>query len=260
MRSRRLALLLLAAQGCSGRASTDGAGSASPAVVTAPPSVSTATATDLRGAVRETSWSEIVRLFEQRRVCWVAPIASGRAYVTTCREGDRPASELRTTPPTAAALRAAVDAADPKHDAIGYTTSYEAYREVEWPEAAALFPTGTVYEVEVNQTLRVFMSTAGDDAAGDRLTTTAPTWREVQQLAAAAPRPRIVKLFQVEEVPWKRAVELFAAGRIRHAGHVHINRVFLTDASGAEYLTIPPDDAAVKAVQERTPTLSWTIE
>jgi len=258
MRARCITCLVVAAHwGCSGNERDEsGIASAAPSI----PAISAigtagAAPADARGRVTDASWDEVRGRIARKEMCWAVPIANDRAFVATCG-GD----ELRVTLPTADALRKAVDAADPKHVAIGYATHYEAYREVAWPEAGALFPTGTVYEVEVNQNLRVFMSTTSDGTISARYATVAPSWDEVERLAKAAPPPVRVKLFRVEEIPWKRALELFAAKRIRSAGHVHVNRVFLRDDAGRGYLTIPPDDAAVIAVEKLAPDVPWTVE
>lgn len=184
-------------------------------------------------------------------MCWAAPFANARAFVTRC-DG----TEHRTTLPGADSLKKAVDAADPKHDTIGYTTNYEAYREIPWPAAAALFPTGTVYEVEVNPSLRAFLSTS----AGAKYATVVASDHELTRLVKEAPRPMIPKLFRVEELPWKRAFAIFAAGRVASASRVHVGRVFFADEAGRDYLTIPPSDEALGEARALAPNLSWTVE
>jgi hypothetical protein len=191
----------------------------------------------------------------RHEVCWAAPIANLRAFVTRCEGG-----EHRTTLPRADSLKKAVDATDPKHDTIGYTTNYEAHREIEWPEATGLLASGTVYEVEVNQNLRAFITTANDGSIGAKYATVVGSASEMARLAQSAPGPMRVKLFWVEEIPWKRALEVFASGRVAHAGSVHIGRVFLREKGGREYLTIPPDEAALRQVEAIAPGVPWTVE
>jgi hypothetical protein len=69
-----------------------------------------------------------------------------------------------------------------------------------------------------------------------------------------------VKLFWVDEVPWKRALEIFASGQVVSAGSVHIGRVFMKDRGGREYLTIPPNAAAVRQAEAVAPGIPWTVE
>ncbi len=130
--------------GCGGGATTDG--DVSPTVVITPSTAPSASPPGRRGRVTDAAWSDVEGWLAKREVCWAVPFGNARAFITRC-DG----TEHRTTLPRADSLKKAVDAADPEHDTIGYTTHYEAYREIPWPAAAALFPTGTVYEVEVNQ-------------------------------------------------------------------------------------------------------------
>jgi hypothetical protein len=209
-----------------------------------------------KGSVRDAPWDEVRSWLRKGEVCWVVPTAGNSAFVTKCG-----GAEHRTKIPSLDELSRLLDEIDPKHDKIGFTTYYIDHREIPWTEAVALFPTGRVYEVDVNQNLRAFITTVGDESVNGRYVTVVDDALMLERLAAQRHGPLFVKLFFFEEIPWRRAVALIEAKEIRTAFTAHVNRAFLTARGGKGYFTIPaPPDALAEALQKFAPNISLTIE
>lgn len=201
-------------------------------------------------------WPEVAAWLRAKEVCWAVPIAGGVAFVTRC-DG----REVRTLPPDVDTLPRLVGEVDPTHDAIGFTLHYAEHVEIPWSTAAALFPTGTVWEVEVNQGLRVFLTTVADGAPAGRFATMAPDRGTLERGAATAPGPLFVKLFFVEEIPWRRAAALVSSRSIASASSVHVGRAFLRGHDGRTYLAIPsPPGSLERLLQAHDPGVSLTTE
>jgi hypothetical protein len=187
----------------------------------------------------------------------VAPTAANKVFVTKCGGPD-----YRTEAPSLDAVSRLINEVDPAHETIGFTTYYAEHVEIAWPTAAALFPTGTVLMVEVNQNLRTFITTVGPDyTVKDHYVTVAEDADALKRLAKEAKGPLYVKLFFVEEIPWRRAVALLAAKEIKSAGTAHVNRAFLESHSGTSYMTIPsPPDSLQRTIVKLGLAIPLTVE
>lgn len=210
-----------------------------------------------QGSVRDAPWEEVRSWLRKGEICWVVPTAGNIVFVTKCG-----GAEHRTSAPSLDELSRAVAEVDAAHDRIGFTTHYIDHREIPWAEAVALFPTGRVWEVEVNQNLRAFITTVGDEGTvGGRYVTVVGDSLALKRLAAERHGPLFVKLFFFEEIPWRRAVALIEAREIESAGSVHVNRGLLTTRSGKEYLTIPaPPGALEETIRRLDPSIPLTVE
>lgn len=208
-------------------------------------------------SVFNSSWAEVSGWIRKGEVCWVVPTAANKAFVTKCGGPD-----FRTEVPSLEVLSRLIDEVDPTHENLGFTTYYAEHVEIAWPAAAALFPTGTVWEVEVNQNLRTFIKTIGPEGTPrGHYVTVAESASALELLAKQAKGPMRVKLFFVEEVPWRRAVALIAANEIKSAGSVHVNRAFLESRDGKSYLTIPwPPDSLQSTVTKHRMAIPVSIE
>lgn len=210
-----------------------------------------------KASVLDAPWAEVSGWIRKGEVCWVAPTAASKAFVTKCGGPD-----FRTEVPSLEGLSRLIDEVDPAHENLGFTTYYAEHVEIAWPAAAALFATGTVWEVEANQNLRTFIKTIGPEGTPrGHYVTVAESASALERLAAQAKGPMRVKLWFVEEIPWRRAVALIAANEIKSAGSVHVNRAFLESRDGKSYMTIPsPPDSLKSTITKYGVAIPVTIE
>ena len=210
-----------------------------------------------KASVFNSSWAEVSAWIRKGEVCWVVPTAENKAFVTKCGGPD-----FRTEAPSLEVISRLIDEVDPAHENLGFTTHYAEHVEIGWPDAAALFATGTVWEVEANQNLRTFIKTIGAEGTPrGHYVTVAESASALELLAKQVKGPMRVKLFFYEETPWRRAVALIAANEIKSAGSAHVNRAFLESRDGKSYMSIPwPPDSLGSTITKHRMAIPVVVE